>query len=79
MHADGGRTTVRVEHGKGEITVQESTDGGPGRSAELLGGSGRGLAGLRERVGVLGGEFSAGHQAAGGFVVHARIPVGSPS
>jgi len=37
------------------------------------GGSGRGLAGLRERVGVLGGEFSAGREGRG-FVVRARIP-----
>ncbi|NBH09034.1 two-component sensor histidine kinase, partial [Amycolatopsis sp. SID8362] len=39
-------------------------------------GSGRGLAGLRERVGVLGGDFSAGPHGAA-FVVRARIPTGA--
>ncbi|WP_046733434.1 histidine kinase [Streptomyces humi] len=43
------------------------------------GGGGRGLVGLRERVDVLGGEFSAGHAADGGFVVRARIPSGNPA
>ncbi|MFI6248395.1 sensor histidine kinase [Streptomyces sp. NPDC051016] len=51
----------------------------PGRPVASPGGSGRGLAGLRERVAVLGGEFSAGPRADGGFLVRARIPAGSPS
>ncbi|WP_410666489.1 sensor histidine kinase [Amycolatopsis sp. cmx-4-68] len=49
------------------------------RSIEGLGGSGRGLAGLRERVGVLGGEFTAGRRDGGGFLVRARIPAGRPA
>jgi signal transduction histidine kinase len=77
-YAHGSRTTVRVHHGERETTVEVSTDG-TGSSAASPGGSGRGLAGLRERVGVLGGEFSADRQAGGGFVVRARIPAGSPS
>ncbi|WP_405108718.1 histidine kinase [Micromonospora sp. NBC_01405] len=76
-HAHGSRTTVHVQHGGREITVEVSTDG-PGSYAAAPGGSGRGLAGLRERVGVLGGEFSAGRRS-GSFVVRARIPTGSPS
>ncbi|WP_335971218.1 sensor histidine kinase [Streptomyces sp. CA2R106] len=89
-YAHGSRTSVRVRHAGKEITVEVGTDPGPGtaptaaraagaaRAAEL-GGSGRGLAGLRERVGVLGGEFRAGPGPDGRFVVHARIPAGSPS
>ncbi|MFC4114408.1 sensor histidine kinase [Nonomuraea zeae] len=77
-HAHGRRTSVLVHHGRSEITVEVSTDG-PGARAGSPGGSGRGLAGLRERVGVLGGDFSAGRRAGGGFVVHARIPAGNPS
>ena len=77
-YAHGSRTAVHVHHGKGETTVEVSTDGS-GSRAGSPGGSGRGLAGLRERVGVLGGDFSAGEQSGGGFVVRARIPSGSPS
>ncbi|MFC6023689.1 sensor histidine kinase [Plantactinospora solaniradicis] len=77
-HAHGRRTTVHVHHGERETTVEVSTDGS-GSPVASPGGSGRGLAGLRERVGTLGGEFSAGRRAGGGFVVQARIPTGSPS
>ncbi|WHM29981.1 histidine kinase [Streptomyces sp. BPPL-273] len=74
----GGRTSVLVHHGEREITVRVGTDG-TGTGAASPGGGGRGLAGLRERVGVLGGDFSTGRPAGGGFVVEARIPAGSPS
>jgi len=77
-HAHGSRTTVHVRHSEKEITVEVSTDGSGTRSASP-GGSERGLAGLRERVDILGGEFTAQRQAGGGFVVQARIPAGSRS
>ncbi|MFC7329087.1 sensor histidine kinase [Marinactinospora rubrisoli] len=77
-YANGSRTSVRVHHGGRDITVEVATDG-PGSRAGLPEGGGRGLAGLRERVGVLGGDFSAGPRADGGFVVRARIPAGGPS
>ncbi|WP_342781543.1 sensor histidine kinase [Amycolatopsis rhizosphaerae] len=72
-HAHGSRTAVQVHHSTTEITVEVSTDGS-GSNTGSAGGSGRGLAGLRERVGVLGGEFSAENREEGGFVVRARIP-----
>jgi signal transduction histidine kinase len=74
-HARGSRTSVEVHHGEREIAVAISTAGSGSTSP---GGSGRGLAGLRERVGVLGGDFSAGHDGAG-FTVCARIPTGNPA
>ncbi|MEV0146472.1 MULTISPECIES: sensor histidine kinase [unclassified Nonomuraea] len=77
-HAHGSPTAVRVRYGEKEISVEVSTDG-PGSRAVSPGGSGRGLAGLRERVDALGGEFSADRRAGGGFVVRARIPAESPS
>ena len=72
-YARGIPTTVRVHHGEQEITVEVGT-AGPGPDGASPGGSGRGLAGLDERVGLLGGEFSAGRRSGGGFVVRARIP-----
>jgi signal transduction histidine kinase len=77
-YAHGSRTSVQVHHGETELTVEVSTDGS-GSRAGSPGGSGRGLAGLRERVDVLGGDFSAGRRTDGGFVVRARLPAESSS
>jgi signal transduction histidine kinase len=40
-------------------------------------GTGHGLIGMRERVGLYGGTFDAGPQPGGGFRVDATIPVES--
>jgi signal transduction histidine kinase len=77
-YAHGSRTRVHVHHGEGQTSVEISTDGSGSGSASP-GGSGRGLAGLRERITVLGGDFSANVLADGGFLVQARIPAGDPS
>lgn len=77
-HAYGSRTSVRVRHDEKEITVEVDTDGSGSRGGSP-GGSGRGLAGLRERVDVLGGDFRAERRPDGGFAVRARIPAGDPS
>ncbi|MFC5835880.1 sensor histidine kinase [Nonomuraea insulae] len=77
-YAHGSRTVVRVRYGEKETIVQVGTDGSGSRTASP-GGSGRGLAGLRERVDALGGEFSADRRAGGGFLVQANIPAGSTS
>ncbi|RZQ60145.1 sensor histidine kinase [Amycolatopsis suaedae] len=74
-YAHGRPTSVQVHHGERDITVEVGTDGAGSASP---GGSGRGLDGLRERVGDLGGDFSAGRRD-GGFYVRARIPAGSTS
>ncbi|MEP7091406.1 MAG: ATP-binding protein, partial [Nocardioidaceae bacterium] len=67
----GGRgLAVRVENdrpGPSDPTVA-------GRSHPPLAGTGRGLVGLRERIQRLGGRFSAGATAAGGWRVEARLP-----
>jgi signal transduction histidine kinase len=55
----------------------EVTDDGPSAAAPpaaITGGPGHGLIGMRERVALLGGEFTAGPRPGGGFAVSARIP-----
>ena len=71
-HAAGYPTAVRVRYGAA-VDIEVST-GGP-----IVAGfrDGRGLTGLRERVGVVGGELRAGGRPDGGFTVRARIPVRS--
>ncbi|MDQ1034003.1 signal transduction histidine kinase [Streptomyces sp. V3I8] len=81
-HAPGHRTRVDVHYGRHEVEVEVTTEGPPvtagvPRSGPLGRGGGHGLTGLRERVGVLGGELSAGKLPDGGFGVRARIPSGT--
>ena len=82
-HAAGARTLVRLSHTPGwtdvEVSTARTADGTPAPAGGPHGSGGRGLAGLRERVEMLGGEFAAGPGPAGGFRVHARIPWGGAS
>jgi signal transduction histidine kinase len=54
--------------------VIEVTDDGHGTASKRGSGGGHGLAGMRERVLLLGGELSAGPRAGGGYQVVARLP-----
>ena len=58
-----------------EITV--SDDGASAGPASLgdAAGPGRGLLGLRERLGLYGGEITAGPQPGGGWQVRAVLPL----
>ncbi|MFB9661197.1 sensor histidine kinase [Glycomyces mayteni] len=75
-HARSSPTRVVVRHRDSDITVEVASE----RSAAgpAVSGGGRGLAGLRERVDLLGGEFEAG-ATEGGFAIRARIPAGGAS
>jgi signal transduction histidine kinase len=68
---EGARARVRVRAGSGAVEVEVRDDGrGPGAALR----EGNGLAGMRERAAALGGEFSAGEAAGGGFAVRAVLP-----
>ena len=55
-------------------TAPQSAQPAPGSSAE----PGRGIVGMRERCGLLGGDFTAGPRPGGGFEVTARLPLAPP-
>jgi signal transduction histidine kinase len=65
--------------GYGADTVTLQVTNGPGIPAGQRAGGhgpGHGLAGMRERVELLGGSLSAGPAPGGGFAVSAVLPVG---
>jgi signal transduction histidine kinase len=68
----GAHAKVRISYGKEQVTI-EATDDGAG--PPTAGGTGNGLRGMRERVALLRGEVTAGPAPAGGYVVHARLPL----
>ena len=71
----GAHATVSIEWGAEKLTVAVEDDGQgtSGLSSEMSTGSG--LAGLRERIAVAGGDFVAGPTGTGGFRVAARLPL----
>ncbi len=71
-HAPGRRAMVRVSYDPGGVTIDVTTDGPI--LADGAFATGRGLAGLRDRVGMCGGELAAGGSPGGGFRVRAWIP-----
>ena len=73
-HAAGAHATVSVQVRPGCLEVTTTDDGGAAREPS---GAGRGLAGLRERVTLLGGTLDAG-PVDGGYRVHARLAWDGP-
>ncbi|MFF4170540.1 sensor histidine kinase [Streptomyces sp. NPDC001744] len=70
----GSRTArVRIARGPGRLDLTVDDDG-PATGTEA-GGSGNGLAGMRERAAALGGTIDAGTRPDGGFRVHAVLPL----
>ncbi|MFE7527633.1 sensor histidine kinase [Kitasatospora sp. NPDC057542] len=72
-HADVRSCQVSIDCRKEDEVSVEITDRGRGHGTTP--GSGYGLAGLRERVALLHGEFHAGPRPDGGFRVAARLPL----
>jgi signal transduction histidine kinase len=74
-HAGLVSTRVTITYASDDLRV-EITDDGPGPPARGD-GAGHGLAGMRERVRLYGGELDAHAGERRGFVVRARIPLGA--
>lgn len=75
-HAGARRADVVVDYLDGEVVVAVRDDGaGGGAGGGRSDGGGHGIAGMRERAALLGGELEAGPAPGGGFLVRARLPV----
>ncbi|MGX1541773.1 sensor histidine kinase [Streptomyces adustus] len=72
-HAAGADATVTIGFADSWLEI-EVTDTGAVRDSPPVDGNGRGLIGLRERLGLYGGELAAGPTSGGGYRVAARIP-----
>jgi signal transduction histidine kinase len=74
-HAATDRCRVTITYRPDAFTVEVADDGrGAGGSS-----SGHGIAGMRERVGMYGGEFQASPLPGRGFQVTARFPLTTPA
>jgi signal transduction histidine kinase len=78
-HAGSAHAEVSIGYADDSVTI-EVTDDGPGlRAADPVWAEtapgGRGLAGMRERVALFGGDLRAGPGPDGGFTVRVRLPV----
>jgi signal transduction histidine kinase len=74
-HGGARPTTVCLRYGVEDLEIAV-TDEGPTLTTAAPGPSvGQGLVGMRERVSMFGGVFTAGPRPEGGFEVKARIPV----
>jgi signal transduction histidine kinase len=71
-HAGPARVQIRVRRERDTVAV-EIVDDGRGSDGHETGG--HGLAGMRERVAMFGGDLAAGPRPEGGFAVRATLPV----
>jgi signal transduction histidine kinase len=73
-HAGTRSCRVSVDY-RDEHLVIEVLDSGRGHGGPASSTGGYGIVGMRERVGLLHGDFTAGPRPEGGFRVAARLPV----
>ena len=76
-HAPGAPLEIQVELSDDELTITARNGTVTTASALAETGSSLGLAGMRDRVGALGGTFAAGLDPDGGFSLSARLPAPS--
>ncbi|MEV7739662.1 sensor histidine kinase [Streptomyces sp. NPDC088921] len=72
-HSGSRHARVRLDHDGGALRLRIDDDG-PATGTDA-GGSGNGLAGMRERAAALGGTIEAGARPDGGFRVLAVLPL----
>ncbi|MBA8825526.1 signal transduction histidine kinase [Saccharopolyspora lacisalsi] len=76
-HAGGSKAEALIKHEAGRLRV-EVTNTRPADGFErTLPSSGHGLDGLRERIGLVSGDITAGPLSDGGYRVRATLPTGA--
>ena len=73
-HAGGACADVTIGCADEAVTI-EITDDGTGEPGNRAPAGGHGLAGMRGRAAIFGGELHAGPRPGGGFAVRARLPL----
>lgn len=73
-HGAPAHASVAVRYLDGAVELEIVDDGGGEATAQ---GTGNGLIGMRERVAMFGGELHAGRRAEGGWLLRARLPLGT--
>jgi signal transduction histidine kinase len=71
-HAGPATARVLLRYAEDEVEVEITDTGAGDRNGSA---PGQGLAGMRERVALFGGQFQAGPQREGGYLVTARLPL----
>lgn len=72
-HARAAHAEIEIVEANGIVTV-EVRDDGRGLGSSDTSGTGLGLAGMRERISLLGGRLEIGPRPTGGTVVRATVP-----
>ena len=73
-HAPGGRVDATVAYDAAQVSIAVRNTAG---TAPAVPGTGHGLIGLRERVGMFGGTLTHGPTRGGGYAVEAVLPIGA--
>lgn len=74
-HANAAHCRISLDYRDEDLAIEVADDGHGRPHGRTADGMGYGIAGMRERVALLRGDFSAGPRPAGGFRVTARLPL----
>lgn len=76
-HAGAATVRIVLKYGPEDLRIEVADDGRGTLAGEHQTGSGKGIAGMRERALALGGHLQAAARVGGGFLVEAVLPYGA--